>query len=293
MTKEIQLPDLDVNQIQPLVRLAVQEDMGAGDITSLSVVPRKAQTRGTYVVKHHGVIAGLPVLPLVFGAIDPSVEFRPLVEEGSKVEADTPVAEVKGSAVSILSGERISLNFLQRLSGIATLASRYAAAIKGVDVKVLDTRKTTPGWRYLEKYAVRAGGAHNHRMGLYDQVLIKDNHLELSGHQPIKDAVKKARGNCPQGTVVEVEVESLDHVEAALAAGADIIMLDNMSLEQIAEGVKIIRDHSEDPPIIEASGNVTLETVRSIAQTGVDWVSAGELTHSARSLDITLALESI
>jgi len=285
------LPDLDVDQFEMLVRLAIQEDIGQGDITSMSVVPADARATGVFVAKEEGVVAGLPVLPMVFYTIDCSLTFRPLIAEGSTVIPGMPLAEVRGSAVSILSSERVSLNFLRRLSGIATLAAKYVERVKGTRAKILDTRKTTPAWRYLEKYAVRVGGAENHRMGLFDEVLIKDNHLELSGHQPIKDAVKRARENCPEGTEIEVEVESLDHVGEALEAGADIILLDNMSLDEMTKAVKIIRASSEKPPLVEASGNVTLGVVAAVARTGVDWISVGELTHSAGSLDISLALD--
>ncbi len=288
--KEIILPQLDVSRIEPLVHLAIAEDIGEGDITSLSVVPEGARARGAYISKQLGVVAGLPVLPVIFEHIDSSLKFNPLVAEGSVVRPGTRLAEVEGPAAAILSAERVSLNFLQRLSGIATLTAKYVEKVRGTKAKILDTRKTTPGWRYLEKYAVRVGGADNHRMGLYDQVLIKDNHLELSGHQPVKDAVRKARENCPATTLIEVEVESLDHLEEALAAEADIIMLDNMPISRMAEAVKVIRS-SGNPPMIEASGNVALDTVAEVARTGVDWISVGELTHSARSLDITLVLD--
>ena len=291
MTERIVLPDLDIDEIRPLVQLAVREDIGPGDLTSLAVVPEQARAKGVYVAKGSGVIAGLPVLPVVFDEVDSSLAFEPLVREGSAVAPGARVARIEGKARSILSAERVSLNFLQLLSGIATLAARYVEKVGGTSVRILDTRKTTPGWRHLEKYAARAGGAENHRMGLFDMVLIKDNHLELSGRQPITDAVTKARKNCPPGTIVEVEVESLDHVKEALAAGADIIMLDNMSVDQMEQAVKLIRSGSGTPPKIEASGNVTLDTVAAIARTGVDMISVGEITHSPRSLDISLSLE--
>jgi len=281
---------LDIDQIEVLVRLAIQEDIGSGDVTSRLVVPPEARAHGVFVAKHDGVIAGLPVLPVVFSAIDCSLVFTPLVSDGTEVQVGMRLAEVTGSAASILSSERVSLNFLQRLSGIATLTRRYVNKVRGTRTKILDTRKTTPGWRQLEKYAVRVGGGTNHRMGLYDQVLIKDNHLELSGRQPITEAVRRAQAGRPEGVLIEVEAENIPQVEEALAAGADIIMLDNMPVEMMERAVKMIRSSSENPPRIEASGNVSLGTVLAIAQTGVDCISVGELTHSADSLDIALDL---
>jgi len=280
---------LDFDQIEILVRLAIQEDIGSGDLTSELVVPPEARAHGVFVAKQEGVIAGLPVLPIVFSAIDCSLVFNPLVPDGAEVTVGTRLAEVTGSAVSILSSERVSLNFLQRLSGIATLTARYVKKIRGTGAKVYDTRKTTPGWRQIEKYSVRVGGGTNHRMGLYDQVLIKDNHLELSGHQPITEAVRRAQAGRPPGVLIEVEAETIAHVEEAIAAGADIIMLDNMPVEMMRNAVEMIRA-SDKPASIEASGNVSLGTVEAIAQTGVDYISVGELTHSADSLDIALDL---
>jgi nicotinate-nucleotide pyrophosphorylase (carboxylating) len=293
MTQEVNLPELDAARVEPLVRLAISEDIGPGDVTSLCVLPEDVQARGVYVVNDRGVVAGLPLVPVILGQVDPSVTFEPLVSEGARVAPGTQLAEISGSAVSILSAERISLNFLQRLSGVATLTAEFVAKVRGTSAKILDTRKTTPGWRCLEKYAVRAGGGTNHRMGLFDQILIKDNHLELSGRQAVTDAVKNARGKCPPGMVVEVEAESIDQVAEALAAGADIIMLDNMPIARMTEAVAMIRSHPGDAPVIEASGNVSLETVGAIARTGVDWISVGCLTHSARALDISLVVTAV
>ena len=290
MTQEANLPELDAARIEPLVRLAISEDIGPGDLTSRSVLPEGARAKGVYVAGDRGIVAGLPLVPMILGQVDPSLTFEPLVGDGAGVDRGTELAEVGGSAISILSAERITLNFLQRLSGVATLTAKYVEKVRGTSAKILDTRKTMPGWRYLEKYAVRAGGGTNHRMGLFDQVLIKDNHLELSGRRAVTDAVKSARANCPPGTVVEVEAESIDQVAEALAAGADIIMLDNMSIYQMIQAAAMIRSGSGDAPIIEASGNVSLDTVAAIAQTGVDWISVGSLTHSAMALDISLTV---
>jgi len=290
MTDKSATETLDLQLVEPLLRLAIREDLGSGDLTSSSVLSRKAKARGTFRVKEDGIIAGLPLMPVIFRHINRNVTFTALTEDGRMAISGAHIAHVTGPAISILSGERVSLNFLQRLSGIATLAARYVEKVRDTNVDVLDTRKTTPGWRYLEKYAVRVGGGKNHRMGLYDRVLIKDNHLRLSAHQPIAEAVNRARTMCPPGTVIEVEAENLAQAQEALSAGADIIMLDNMSTELMAEAVKMIRS-APVVPVIEASGGVTLENARAIAETGVDWISVGELTHSSRALDIALDLD--
>jgi len=292
MIGKLKLDGLDLSQVEPLVQLAIREDIGTGDVTSASVVPREALARGRFILNESGIIAGLPVVPVIFRNIDVEVEFVPLLQEGSWLERGTAVAEIVGAAASILTGERLALNFLQRLSGIATLTSRFVAAVNHTPARILDTRKTTPGWRCLEKYAVRIGGGMNHRIGLFDRVLIKDNHLKLSSHQPITDAVRRGRANCPAGTLIEVEAECLEQVREALDARADIIMLDNMTVEGITEAVKMIRS-TPAAPVIEASGRVTLGNVRAIAETGVDWISVGELTHSAKALDIRLDLEPV
>jgi len=292
MIDEVDSNSLDLSQVEPLIRFAIREDIGKGDLTSSSVLPRGAKARGTFVVKEGGIIAGLAVIPLIFRIINEKVKFIPLTHDGETVASGMPVAQITGPAISILSGERVALNFLQRLSGIATLAARFVEEVRGTKAKILDTRKTTPGWRYLEKYAVRMGGALNHRMGLYDRVLIKDNHLRLSANQPVSEAVSRARKRCPAGTLIEVEAENLAQVEEALSASADIIMLDNMSVKLINQAIHMIRN-ATGTPLIEASGGITLRNARSIAQTGVDWISVGELTHSAKALDIALDLEPI
>ena len=292
MTEKSVSESLDLTLVDALIKLAIKEDIGTGDLTSSAVLSRRAKARGTFMVKEDGLIAGLPLLPVIYRNINKNVKVTPLMEDGRMVVGGTPVAHMTGPAIAILSGERIALNFLQRLSGVATLAARFVEEVRGTGVGILDTRKTTPGWRYLEKYAVRVGGGKNHRMGLFDRVLIKDNHLRLSAYQPIAAAIGRARQKCPPGTVVEVEAENLAQVEEALAAGADIIMLDNMVPELMTKAVKIIRS-APTAPGIEASGGITLEHAREIAQTGVDWISVGELTHSARALDIGLDLDPL
>ncbi|MBO8164906.1 MAG: carboxylating nicotinate-nucleotide diphosphorylase [Brevibacillus sp.] len=262
----------------------IQEDIGFGDITTNSTIPAEEQGTGIIYTKETGVIAGLDVAEQVFTLIDPSLQFFRRTEDGASVEKGTVIAEVTGSVRSILSGERLALNLMQRMSGIATCTRQYVQAVAGTKARVVDTRKTTPGLRMLEKYAVRVGGGHNHRYALYDAVMIKDNHIKGAGG--IRQAVQAARAAIPHTMKIEVEAESLDQVQEALAAGADIIMLDNMSLDEMREAVALIDGRA----IVEASGGVTLETIGAIAQTGVDVISVGVLTHSVRALDISLDL---
>lgn len=262
----------------------LQEDIGAGDITTMCTILEDEQGKGILYAKEAGVIAGLPVAELVFETVDPALSFKALVKEGDSVEKGQAIVEVTGAVQSILSGERLALNLLQRLSGIATRTREFVKVLEGTNARVVDTRKTTPGLRLVEKYAVRIGGGHNHRFALYDAVMIKDNHIKGAGG--ITQAVKAARANIPHTMKIEVESESLEQVNESIAAGADIIMLDNMSLEEMREAVALINGRA----IVEASGGVTLETVRSIAETGVDVISVGALTHSVRALDISLDL---
>lgn len=264
----------------------LQEDISFGDVTTMSTIPETAQGVGILYAKEAGVIAGLPVAQLVFETVDPTLSFTALVKEGARVEKGEQIAEVSGSVRSILSGERLALNLLQRLSGIATRTSEYAQAVSGTKARVVDTRKTTPGLRMLEKYAVRVGGGHNHRYALYDAVMIKDNHIKGAGG--IAQAVASARAAVPHTMTIEVETETLDQVQEALDAGADIIMLDNMPLDVMKQAVTLIGDRA----VVEASGGVTLDTIRSIAETGVDVISVGALTHSVKALDISLDLNT-
>jgi nicotinate-nucleotide pyrophosphorylase (carboxylating) len=269
----------------PIVDLALAEDIGSGDVTSRSTVSADANARAVMRVKQAGVISGLTVAQMVFARVDAALECAPLIADGTQVEPGTQVAEISGTARSILLGERVALNFIQRLSGVATLTQRYVSAVWGTRARIVDTRKTTPGMRVLEKLAVQAGGGHNHRFGLSDGVLIKDNHLAaIGGSTPVAVAVARARQLAPHTLKIEVEVTSLDEVRNAMDAGADIIMLDNMSIDDMARAVGIVAGHA----LIEASGGITLDNVKEVANTGVDFISIGALTHSAPSLDISL-----
>ncbi|QDX91997.1 carboxylating nicotinate-nucleotide diphosphorylase [Brevibacillus laterosporus] len=260
------------------------EDVGHGDITTMTTISADEKGLGILYAKESGIIAGLDIAEQVFHTVDHELDFQRRVSEGSQVKKGDVIAEVAGSVQAILVGERLALNLLQRLSGIATRTQLFVNEIKHTKARVVDTRKTTPGLRLLEKYAVRVGGGHNHRFALYDAVMIKDNHSKGAGG--IKEAVMKAREAIPHTMKIEVEAESLEQVHEALSAGADIIMLDNMSCEMMREAVQIIQGKA----IIEASGGVTLETVSAIAETGVDVISVGGLTHSVTSLDISLDL---
>ncbi|SEP05281.1 carboxylating nicotinate-nucleotide diphosphorylase [Paenibacillus sp. OV219] len=269
------------------IKAWLAEDIGTGDITSWATIPAGNRSKAVIHVKEAGVLAGMPIAALVFDVVDPSLTFRPLAADGDAVEKGTVLAEVEGSTHSILTGERLALNLLQRLSGVATKTRAFVSAIEGLTTRLVDTRKTTPGHRLLEKYAVRVGGGHNHRFGLYDAVMIKDNHIKGSGG--ITGAVKAARHAIPHTMKIEVETESLEQVGEALACGSDIIMLDNMPNDLMREAVKQIKAHSPHV-IVEASGGVNLTTIRSIAECGVDVISVGGLTYSFQSLDISLDL---
>lgn len=271
------------NELSNIVGAALEEDDTKHDITTAATVLSNRRARCRLVARESGVIAGLAFACEAFEQLDSAVTIRVDKEDGSRVSEATSVVFLSGHARGLLSAERVALNFVQRLSGIATLTARYVAAVEGTGAHILDTRKTTPGWRRLEKYAVRAGGGMNHRMDLSNAVLIKDNHLAaLDGDIGI--AVKRARAVAPLGIKVEVECDSLEQVKAALDAGADVIMLDNMRLRTLAEAVELIDGRA----VTEASGGVTLDTVRAIAETGVDWISVGALTHSAPALDLAL-----
>ncbi len=268
-----------------LIDLALAEDIGGGDVTTLATVAADRRARGTLLVKSPGVVSGLEVAAAVFRRVDPSVVFTPLVADGTRVEGGQPIATVEGAARSLLVGERTALNLLQRLSGVATLTAAFVAAVAGTTVRLVDTRKTTPGMRALEKAAVRHGGGHNHRFGLADGLLIKDNHLAaVGGPDRVARAVRLARAAAPHGLKIEVEVTTLAELDEALGAGADIVLLDNMPVAEVAAAVR----RTAGRAVLEASGGVTLETVRAIAETGVDLISVGALTHSAPALDISL-----
>ena len=261
------------------VTVALSEDVGSGDLTTQQIVPADATGTAEILVKEAGVVCGLHVVEEVFHQLDPDLRFEALAADGDRVEGVTAVARLEGRAAPILTGERTALNFLGRLSGVATLTRRFVDAIEGTGAEILDTRKTTPGLRALEKHAVECGGGRNHRFGLYDAILIKDNHLALAGS--IGDAVGRASR---AGVPVQVEVEDLDGLREALDAGADSVLLDNMSPEEMREAVSVTAGRAT----LEASGGVTLDTIRAIAETGVDFISIGALTHSARSLDVSL-----
>ncbi|MBM3979351.1 MAG: carboxylating nicotinate-nucleotide diphosphorylase [Planctomycetes bacterium] len=271
-----------------LIALALSEDLGTGgDRTSLATIPESTTARAAFVARGAGVVAGLPVAERVCHAVSAALAFTPAVPDGTATARGTVLATVGGPLRAVLAAERTALNFLQRLSGVASLTRKFVDAAGGFRARVLDTRKTTPGWRLLEKYAVRAGGGTNHRVGLYDGILIKDNHLAGIGGD-VRRAVEAARafaGNA--GLPVEVEVDTLDQLEVALAVRADIVLLDNMSLDQLRAAVAR-RDAVAPGVLLEASGGVNLTTVRDIAATGVDRVSVGALTHSAPALDIGL-----
>ena len=265
--------------------LALAEDVGDGDVTTAATVPSEARARATISQKAPGVIYGLDVAIETFRALDPEVVFERLVDEGVWREGG-PVLALVGSARAILTGERTALNFLQRLSGVATMAARCVQAVSGTGATILDTRKTTPGLRALEKAAVAAGGATNHRAGLYDAILIKENHAALAGG--VGEAVRRARGLFPD-LPLEVECQTLAEVDEALAAGAPMILLDNMGVDELRAAVDRVGGRAK----LEASGGFTLETIRAVAETGVDFISVGAITHSAPALDLSLLLESI
>ena len=268
--------------VERIVLAALAEDIGAGDVTTDATVPADAVGVADLLVKEAGVVCGVRVAETTFRALDPDIRFEALASDGDVVDPPAVVARISGSERAILTGERVALNFLGRLSGIATLTRRYVDAIEGTGTAVLDTRKTTPGLRELEKYAVACGGGRNHRFGLDDAVLVKDNHLRAAGSVPAAVELVRAASALP----IEVECDTLDQVAEALAVGVDAILLDNMSLDQLREAVVLTGGRAR----LEASGGVTLDTIRAIAETGVDEISVGALTHSARSLDVSLEL---
>ncbi len=278
--------DIPLHLIDTIVSQALAEDIGNGDITTLTAIPANIATTAYIVTREAGVIAGLPLVAAVFRQLDPTVRVTCHITDGTSVSAGTTVATLTGSARSILSGERVALNLLQRLSGIATLTAQYVAAVTGTRAQIIDTRKTSPGLRVLEKYAVRMGGGRNHRFGLYDGVMLKDNHLAILAAHGVDLATAIARVRAQIGPMVrlEVEVECVADAIVAAEAGADLILLDNMPLDQLRAAVQAIGGRAKT----EASGGVTLQTVRTIAETGVDYISVGALTHSVRALDIGL-----
>jgi len=277
-------------KVEELVDHALAEDWAWGDVTTQALIPAEAEGQASFIAKSAGVVAGIEVVHLVFSRVDPSLKFRALLHDGDKLQRGTEIAVIEGKVGSILRGERVALNFLQRLSGIATETSRYVEAVRGTKARIVDTRKTTPGLRFLEKYAVKAGGGQNHRVHLGDGILIKDNHLAALRARglDLKAAIDLAKKNAPHTLKIEIEVTTVEEAGQAVEAGADIVMLDNMSVEEMRRAVKSIGGRV----LVEASGGVTLDNVRSVAETGVDLISVGALTHSVKALDISLELET-
>ena len=278
--------ELSTLEIQQAVRAALAEDIGSGDVTTLATVPPSARLCVELVARERLVLAGLAFAEMAFRELDADLILTPHATDGGDCVAGQRLLQVEGSARAILTAERVALNFVQRLSGVATLTAQYVRAIQDTRAQILDTRKTTPGWRRFEKYAVQCGGGKNHRIGLFDLVLIKDNHLAALREEPpnaIAAAVARARTACP-ALKVEVEADTLEQVWQAVAAGADIVLLDNMTPAQLIEAVTLVNGRAQT----EASGGVSLQTVRAIAETGVDFISVGAITHSARAVDIAL-----
>ncbi len=272
--------------IEELVEGALEEDLAGGDVTTDSLIRPHAQGRAHFLAKANGVLAGIEIAGLVFHKVDPFLKFTALVRDGSQIKPGDVLANIEGNVAAILKGERTALNFLQHLSGIASQAAEYVDATRGLPVKIMDTRKTIPGLRVLEKWAVSVGGGTNHRMSLGDMVLIKDNHIAILRKEGlnIRQIVEQARKKAPKGYKIEIETASPEEALEAALAGSDVVMLDNMSLDEMRRAVKLV-DHRA---ILEASGGVNLGSVRAVAETGVDWISIGALTHSARALDISL-----
>jgi len=281
--------ELNREHIESIVSLALEEDLGQGDVTTDSLIPDELTAKASIIVKDEGVLAGIGVAETVFAKVDPTLVCECLVEDGARIYPGTVVASISGKAASILKAERVALNFLQHMSGIASQTARYVLAIFGTEAKILDTRKTTPGLRPLEKYAVIMGGGHNHRYNLSDGVLIKDNHfaaLEIEGIG-LRKGIQRARQNAPRELRIEAEVETINQAREALDGGADILLLDNMKLEDMRIVVKM----AQGLALTEASGGITLENLRQVAETGVNFISIGALTHSVKALDFSLEIE--
>jgi len=277
---------IDAIMLRAIVESALEEDVGPGDITSSLTVPENALSRAAIAAREPGVIAGMDVADMVFAAVDPIVRFEREVRDGDRAAAGQRLAGVEGRSRSLLAAERVALNFLQRLSGIATTTARFIDLVAGTRARIADTRKTTPGLRMLEKYAVRVGGGQNHRFGLHDGILIKDNHIVAAGG--IRPAVEAAKKGAPHTLKVEVEVSTLDELQEAMDASADAVMLDNMEVETMRRAVEI----AGGSVTLEASGGINEDTVAAVAATGVDVISVGALTHSVRALDIGMDFES-
>jgi nicotinate-nucleotide pyrophosphorylase (carboxylating) len=282
---------LDMELVRRVVRAALEEDGAFQDVTTLSTVPPDQRGRGEFLSKDTGMLAGMPLVGAAFEAVDPSIELHATLEDGAPLEYGSIIARVEGPLASILSAERIGLNFLQRLSGTATLTRQLADAVAGLPTRVVDTRKTTPGLRVLERYAVRVGGGHNHRFNLTDGVLIKDNHIAAGRSRglTLADVIAAARAGVPHTLRIEIEVTSFDEAREAVEGGADVILLDNMTPPEMTRCVQMIAGRA----LTEASGGITVDNARAIAESGVDIISSGALTHSARALDISLDIETV
>ncbi len=274
-----------MQNIAPLIEQALKEDIGSGDITTNALIPDKISTTAAITAKAGGIVAGMEVAEAVFRLLSPQITWKPLVQDGDKIAKGDLLVEMSGPFRALLTGERLALNFLQRMSGIATLTGLFVAQVADYGTKILDTRKTVPGLRLLDKYAVKSGGGENHRIGLYDMVLIKDNHIKVAGG--IKKAVEQIRLKVPEGMKIEVETTTVAEVEEALGMKVDIIMLDNMSTETMKTCVGLINHQAK----VEASGNMNLERVKEVAATGVDYISIGALTHSVTALDISMNIK--
>ena len=293
----VDAPRARADRVGALVAAALDEDVGEGDVTTLWTVPAGVRSRAVVVAKEPLVVAGMECVVAVFDAMDPDVTVDVIHDDGARVAAGEVLARLEGPTRSILTAERTALNFLGRLSGVATLTARFVDAVAGTDARVVDTRKTTPGWRLLEKAAVRAGGGTNHRLGLFDMALVKDNHadawggVEAAGRAALDAASRRARESGAPRIPVEVEVRSLDELARVLPVGVDRILLDNMDPDALRTAVAFVDRADPRPrPLLEASGNVTLDTVRAVAETGVDLISVGALTHSARTADVSLRI---
>ncbi|PLX95088.1 MAG: nicotinate-nucleotide diphosphorylase (carboxylating) [Desulfuromonas sp.] len=272
-------------EMERIIRTALTEDIGSGDVTTMATIPVGTMARAELVAKEDFILAGLDVARRTFLMLDPSLSFEGLRSDGDRIKRGEVIAWIKGEASTLLQGERVALNFLQRMSGIATLTSRFVAAVSGTQAMIVDTRKTIPGLRLLDKYSVRMGGGSNHRHSLYDGVLIKENHVAAAGG--ISAAIQRARTQIPHTLKIEIETRNLDEVREAMAAGADIIMLDNMDLETMCRAVEVVAGKA----LTEASGGVNLETVTAIAETGVNLISIGALTHSVKAADISMLFQ--
>ncbi len=266
-----------------IIHLAINEDIGSGDITTTLLIPEEDRSKAIFIAKDNFILAGMPFCREVFRLLDPSIIFKETISEGLEVHKGDILAEVSGKTRSILNCERVALNILQRLSGIATLTRLYLKKIQGTKTRILDTRKTTPCIRFMEKYAVKIGGGNNHRFGLFDGIIIKDNHIKAVGS--IRESIKRAKA-IHHLIKIEIEVQRLEELKEAIEAGADVVMLDNMSVSEIKKAVEI----SNGRVLLEASGNITLENIKKVAETGVDFISVGALTHSAKAADISLKI---